>query len=308
MSGISTNRTNISLPSDVSQEIIQKTIQASAVMTLGRQIALPGRGVVIPVITSDPSASWVDETDAKPVGNPGLSTKNMQAYKLAIIEPFSNEFRRDARALYDALVQRLPMILAKQFDATVVGAVVKPGANFDNLAAATAQSLKATVSPAHSTYDGLVAAYQDIAEHGAMLNGFALSPSAQGMLLGATDSTGRPLFINSAADGAVPVILGARTVAATGMFKAGTAAAGSDAGTPDVIGVAGDWTKALWGTVEGVQIDISDQATLTYTIGTETVNVNLWQRNMFAVRAEIECGFRCDVNAFNLLTGSVPES
>ena len=104
MSGISTNRTNITLPAEVSQEILQKTQSASAVMQLARQIALPGRGVQIPVITSDPSAAWVAETGAKTVSNPGLSTKLMQAYKLAVIVPFSDEFRRDAAALYDAIV------------------------------------------------------------------------------------------------------------------------------------------------------------------------------------------------------------
>jgi hypothetical protein len=51
----------------------------------------------------------------------------------------------------------------------------------------------------------------------------------------------------------------------------------------------------VYGTVEGVQISISDQATLNDG-GTA---INLWQRNMFAVRAEVEIGFRVrDVNHF----------
>lgn len=74
-----------------------------------------------------------------------------------------------------------------------------------------------------------------------------------------------------------------------------------------IVGVAGDWTKALYGTVEGVKVDISDQATLTYTDeNSQTVTLNLWQRNMFAVRAEIEIGFRADLDCFNLLTGVTP--
>ena len=65
MSGISTNRTNITLPTEISAEIMQKTQEQSAVMSLARQIQLPGRGLTIPVITSDPEANWVDETAAK---------------------------------------------------------------------------------------------------------------------------------------------------------------------------------------------------------------------------------------------------
>ena len=304
MSGISTNRTNITLPAEVSQEIMQKTQQSSAVMQLSRQIALPGRGVQIPVITSDPSAGWVAETGAKPVSNPGLSTQLMQAYKLAVIVPFSDEFRRDAAALYDALVARLPLALAQKFDQTVVGAVAKPGENFDNFAACTTQSLVKTVSPAHTTYDGLVAAYEDIAVANGSLNGFALSPAAIGILLGATDSTGRPIFISSTAEGGVNRVLGARTVESRGIYKAGSAAADSSAGSPAIVGIAGDWSQAMYGTVEGVQIRFADQTGLTIN----SAQVNLWEHNMFAVRAEIELGFRADTACFNLLTGATPES
>ena len=302
MSGISTNRTNITLPAEVSGEIMQKTQEASAIMRLARQIALPGRGVQIPVITSDPSAAWVAETAAKPVSNPGLSTKLMQAYKLAVIVPFSDEFRRDAAALYDALVARLPLALALKFDQTVMGAVEKPGENFDSFANCTAQSIVA--SGDNTTYGGLVAAYEDIADHSGSLNGFAMSPAGVGLLLGATDTTKRPLFINSAADGAVPRLLGAPALESRGVYKAGVAPVGTGAGTPAVVGVAGDWTQAMYGTVEGVQIRFADQTGLTIN----STQVNLWEHNMFAVRAEIELGFRADTNCFNLLTGNVPQS
>lgn len=299
MSGIPTNRTNITLPAEVSDEILQKTQQASAVMQLARQTSLPGRGKVVPVITSDPVAGWVGETDEKPVSNPGLAAKNMQAYQLAVIVPFSNQFRRDADALYAAIVERLPRALAQKFDATVIGAVDAPGENFDTFAAATAQAL---VPGANETvYGNLVAAYGDIAAAGGSMDGIAISPVGMSLLLGAVDSDKRPIF-NSVADAAIARILGARTVESRGMYKAGVAPVGTGAGTPALVGVAGDWTQALWGTVGGVDISISEESTLT--IGTQ--QINLWQRNMFAVRAEIEVGFRADVNCFNLLTGATP--
>ena len=70
------------------------------------------------------------------------------------------------------------------------------------------------------------------------------------------------------------------------------------AGTPATVGFAGDWTQAMYGTVEGVKVAVTDQATVT--AGSETIN--LWQQNMFAVRAEIEVGFRADLDVFNKLT------
>jgi len=291
------NRNNIELPSEVSSEILEKTQDESAIMKLAKSITLPGHGLTIPVITGDPTAAWVGETDPKPVSTANLGKKVMQAYKLAVIEPFSNEFKRDAGALYDALVKRLPAALGTAFDQTCLGAMEKPGDNFDTFASCTAQSILPGSTGA-DTYKGLVAADADISTAGGLLNGFALGAQARGLLLSAVDNDGRPLFTNSAADGAPSRILGAPIYFNRGLYKAGSAEA------PAIVGIAGDWTKALYGTVEGVQVKISDQATLTYKDAEgQTHTINLWQQNMFAVMAEIEVGFRADLNAFNLLTG-----
>ena len=284
--GTPTNRTSIDLPVDVSNEILQKTQESSAIMKLAKQIALPGRGAAINVITSDPEASWVGETSAKPVSNPGLLTKVMRAYKLAVIVPFSNEFRRDVAALYDALINRLPGALAQKFDATVFGNGSAPGSDFDTFAAVTQQDIET------DTYAGFVAADGDIAAHGGIMNGIVLAPQGKSVVLGATDQNKRPLFINNVSEGAVPMILGARTEISKGAYVAGTSPA------PNVLGFAGDWTQAVYGTVEGVKIDYSSDATLD--IGSGNV-INLFQQNMFAVRAEIEVGFRADTSVFNAL-------
>ena len=284
LTGTPTNRTSIDLPVDVSREIMAKAQEESAIMRLARQISLPGRGAAINVITSDPEASWVGETAAKPVSNPGLSTKVMRAYKLAVIVPFSNEFRRDVAALYDALIERLPRALGKKFDATVFGNGVKPGDDFDNFASVTKQSL------ASDAYQGLVAADTDVALHGGVITGYAISPQMRGILLGAVDQSKRPLFNNNTAEGAIPYILGAPTYMSKGAFVSGS---------PSVIGIAGDWSQAMYGTVEGVKIDYSSDASLK--LGDDSV-IHLFQENMFAVRAEIEVGFRADTSVFNALT------
>lgn len=285
MSGVSTNRTDITLPVAVSREIMQKAQENSAVMKLARQITLPGNGAAIQVITSDPEASWVGETAAKPVSNPGLATKIMRGYTLAVIVPFSNQFRRDAAALYDALIERLPAALGKKFDDTVFHGVA-PGSDFDTFASVTAQSLASDV------YDGLVAADTDIALHGGVTNGYVISAQGRGILLGAKDGNDRPLFINNTAEGAIPMILGARTELSKAAFKSGS---------PSVVGYAGDWTQAMYGIVEGVKINYSSDATLEDGEGN---SINLFQQNMFAVRAEIEVGFRADTSVFNSLTAT----
>ena len=284
---IDMNRTTIALPGQVSSEIWQKTQESSAVMGLARRIALPGLGVTIPVITGDPEAAWVGETDKKPVKRGTLATKQMTPYTLAVIVPFSNQFRRDLPGLYDALVQRLPNALGKKFDQTVFGGVTAPGSNFDTLKGCTAQEIGT------DAYKGLVAADADVAAHDGILSGWVLSPQGKAVLLSAVDGNKRPLFINSVAEGAVPMILGARAG-----YSKGAYIADSTSTKKNVVGFGGDWTQAVYGTVEGVQITISDQATLE----DGSTTINLFQQNMFAVRAEIEVGFRCDTTVFNKLT------
>lgn len=294
MVDISRGTTGVNLPAAVSDEIWGSAVEQSAVMRLARRINLPGSGVTVPIVTGDAAADWVAETAEKPVSRATVSNKTITPYKLAVVEPFSNEFRRDLPALYNELARRLPAALAKKFDQTVMDAsVAAPGSNFDKLSGATA------VGIAGNTWAGLVAAYNAVSTGGGMLDGWALAPQGVGVLIGEVDGNNRPLFLTSTSDAAVPQILGA-PVAVTRHAYAADADAGG-AGTDAQYGYAGDWTSAVYGTVEGVQVSVSDQA----TINDGGTQLNLWQRNMFAIRAEIEIGFRVrDLAHFVKLTSA----
>jgi HK97 family phage major capsid protein len=290
--GTQINRSNIQLPNSVSSEILQKTQEASIIMRLARQIPLPGNGVQIPVIASDPTAEWVTETGAKPVSTPTLDKKIMQAHKLAVIVPFSNEFRRDVPALYNALIARLPGVLAEKFDNTVIfGPASGTLANFDNFSAVTGYALDAANK---TVYDGLVAADGAISTAGGIMNGIALAPQGKSVLLSAVDGEGRPLF-NTVFESGISRVLGAPVHISKAAYKAGTSGSGA---TPDVVGIAGDWTHAMYGTVEGVQVRYSADATLT----SGNTTINLFQQNMFAVLVEIEVGFVAETDYFAKLT------
>jgi len=283
MAGIDVNRTTagIQLTPAQSAEIWSNAEYTSSVLQLAQRVDLPGSGMSVDIITGEPEAAWVGETDNKPVSRPTFGTKLMTPYTAAVIVPFSNQFRRDKAALYNEIVRKLPQALGKKLDSTVFGGGTVPGSNFDTLAGA------ASIGVAGNTYKGLVAADQAIATGGGTLNGWALSPQARGLLLGAVDSTNRPLFINNVqTDGAVPALLGSPVYQTQGVYLAD--ADGAGAGTAAQLGFAGDWTSAHVGVVENIQLSISDQATITDG-GTQ---INLWQRNMFAVRAEFEVGFR----------------
>jgi HK97 family phage major capsid protein len=293
MAGIDINRTtgSISLPVEVSDAIISKVEHASAVQQLATNVGpLPGGGKAVDATGDLPEADWVAETDEKPVGKEAVSTKLVRGYTIAVIVPFSNQFRRDKNRLYNELVGRLPLALAAKFDSTILGGAAKPATltDFDVFDLSTLTK----VGVAGNVYSGILAANAAVAGVGGVLNGFAVAPQGRGLLIGSVDAAGRPIL-----DGG----LAATSVAGIPLaITKGAYAAGS----PNNVGVAGDWTKAVWGSVEGVQVDLSDQA----TINDGQNAVNLWQRNMFAVRAEIEVGFRIiDETAFVALTDEVQD-
>lgn len=273
------NNTSITLPTSVSDEIWAKTLEASTVMQLAQRIELPGNGLTIPVITGEPTAAWVNETDEKPVSQHTLETKEMKSYTLAIIEPFSNQFRDNKAALFDEMVGRLPYAIGKKFDGTVFFDDA-PGTGFDTLKGVTN-----SVDASTKTYDAFVDAIGKVAEADGDLNAWVLSPQAKTLLLKTKDTTNRPLFINNAqTDGSVGHVL---SVPAYFTKAAHKAAVASGTKAAEVIGFGGDWDAARYGVVKDINISISDQATLTS--GSKTLN--LWQRNMFAVRCEFEVGF-----------------
>ncbi|MBX8688674.1 phage major capsid protein [Mycobacterium sp. 20091114027_K0903767] len=266
----------LALPPSVSDEIWANVQHQSIIQQLGQQTELPGQGAVIPIIEGDPEAEWVNETDEKPVRRSLFANRAIKGYTLAVIEPFSNQFRRDLPGLYAALLSRLPRALAKKYDRSAFGYVAGPGNDFDSLADVI------TVDITMDPFDGLLDALRSVVgsdEDGAAdITAWCLTPLGEVDLLGAKDNDGRPLLTSSVAEGSIGQILG-RPVYKTPHV--------GDAAT-NVVGVAGDWSSVLWGYVQGITVSVSDQATLTDADGK---TLNLWQRNMFALRAECEIGF-----------------
>ena len=279
--------TGVALPSVLVDTVIQGVREGSAVMSLANRLVIPGSGITMNVITGDPEPAWTVESTEKTVSEPTFANKVMQPYKLAVIVPFSDQFRRDEAALYDAIVSRVPDALAKKFDETVFFGTA-PGTNFDTLASADAIDLQA------DPYGALVEGINAIAVAGGNANGIVLSPQANGIIMSARydSGAGEPVFPNYAAN---QPLFGIPTLTRHAAYKAGSSAA-------NTVGFIGDWTKAYYGIVEDIKIEYSNQATLND--GTNTIN--LWQRNMFALRCEMEVGFIAQDDYFAKFTDTYP--
>lgn len=312
---ISRSTTGVLLPTEVSQEIWSNLQEQSIIMQLARRTEMPGPGTSVQVVTGDPEASWVGETELKPVSRSTLDTKTITPYKLAVIEPFSNEFERDASRLFRELQSRLPGALSKKFDNTVFFGTA-PGTGFDTLQSVQTQSV--TAGAAAAAYTGLTAAMAAVVEGGGDVESWVVSPAGEINFLNQLDDNDRPIFtVNPQSDGTIGALVGRPVRKSKAVHHPG-AAVGSVAST---LGFGGEWSSAVWGSVEGIKVTRLTEATLvdgTVELDVEggeggTVTVpkllHLAQQNMFALRVEIEVGFAFrDINRFVRLTGPTPQA
>lgn len=296
MAGVNTNRTTsgVLLPPQIASEIWSGAQEQSFVMQRAQRTDLPGEGKTIQIITGDGEAKFVAETGRKPNVEPTFGSKTMRAYKIALTESFSDEFKRDKAALFNVLKPRMAGAIAKTLDLAALHGVGAPTGDFDTLAGATGVS----INTAGGVYSGLLGALSSTAAAGGDVTAWGLSPQAEIKVLGEVDGNDRPLFtVNPQNDGSIGSLLGRDVYKARSVYQAA-----GGAGTVETLGLAGDWNSAYWGSVEGIKYEeyggpiFNNDGSLKHAGR---------QDNMFSVICEIEVGFIVrDVNRFVRLTGT----
>lgn len=296
MAGVNTNRTTagVLLPPQVSADIWAGAQEQSFIMQRASRTDLPGEGKVIQIITGDGEAKFVGETERKPNVEPTFGSKTMRAYKIALTESFSDEFRRDKAALFNVLRPRMAGAIAKTFDNAALHGIGAPTGDFDTLAAAP----EVSINTPGGVYSGLLGAMSSVSAAGGDVTAWGLAPQGEIRVLGEVDGNQRPLFtVNPQTDGAIGSLLGRPVYKSKNVYQPA-----GGAGTDEVLGIAGEWNTAYWGSVEGIKYEeyggpiFNNDGSLKHAGR---------QDNMFSVICEIEVGFIVrDVNRYARLTGT----
>lgn len=287
------------LTPEMSSEIWTDSIKQSALTQLASRVNLPGKGVKWQTLNAPTAAEWVAETAEKPVVDPTFGSKTMIPHKLAQIITVSEEFTRDAAALWSAIQAQASEAIAQAIDKTfLAGTIALPGTDgVDTLADAQTVNIKG------GTYKDFVKIATTVLENDGDLNGVAITNQGLAKFLTATDTNGRPLMTPGVNSTELGSIFGARMIKSPWGYKAAVKASTDPKvnAAPEVLGVAGDWTQAYYGTVQGIRIKMTDTATVKK--GSQTIN--LWQRNMIAFLVEAEVGFIVrDKSKFVVITGA----
>lgn len=295
------------LPADIAEPIFNRARKSSVVQRMTRQVPLGINGESIPVLTGHPTASWVSEGAIKPASNATMSLTTMSPKKVAVIVPVSQELvRSNPGGFMQVIRDEIGDAIAAAFDAAAFHGTSTP------FSAYLDQTTKAVEIGAHTAAEGgayqdLVSALRLLATDSRALTGFAFDNVVEPALLGSVDGNGRPLFID--------VPLSEASPSAPAPFDINQIRVGSTMGRPSymsptvattnkttVVGYAGDWSQAAWGTIGGIQYTVSTETAVTIN----GALVSAFENNLVVVRAEAEYGFVVsDVANFVRLTNSV---
>ncbi|HCA85766.1 MAG TPA: phage major capsid protein [Streptomyces sp.] len=298
------------LPATLTGPVFEKSVEQSAVMSLSRRVPLAmSANTAVPVPLDVPTADWVDQAGRKPLGTGGVDIKQMSGKKLAVLIPAAMEVvQSNAAGLWTQLQSDLPTAFSRAFDrATIHGKTMKGavGPFADYLAMTTKAVALGTATQANGgIWKDFVDGMEDIVDDDWDYTGTVADHRLQPKLLGATDTTGRPIFVETRDSG-------------TGMATAGSLIGNPLAYSRSVSGkvrrqvtstdtglraIGGDWSQTAFGVGMDITVKISREATY---IDEDGGVHSAFQENLVLLLAEAYYGFVLgDAEAFVKYTGT----
>jgi HK97 family phage major capsid protein len=298
------------LPRTITAPIFEKSVEASAVMQLARPAPLALDATTsVPIPMDVPVADWVGQAAKKPLSTGGIDVKQMQAKKVAVLIPVAMEVARtNTGGLYDQLQKDLPTAFARAFDhATIHGKTMKGAAGpFTEYLAATTNSVAlGTAAQADGgIWADFVNGMAEVVDSDWDYTGTVADHRLKPSLLLATDTTGRPILVDTTTPG-------------TNMAAAGTLIGEPLAYSRSVSGkqrrqststdtglraIGGDWSQAAYGVGMDITFRISNEATY---VDEEGGVHSAFQENLVLILAEAYYGFVMgDADAFVKFTGT----
>lgn len=293
------------LPKPLVGEILKRVQHESVVMRVAGTTPVSITGNTIATAVGNPVAGIVGEGEAKPVVKGGVKLKTFKPIKAAALMYWSKEARIANPAGYlDNFVEQLTGAVTQAVDMAVIhGKNALTGAEISGVEYLTQTKNTVELGTAAAASGGLgadfLAGMSPVADAGYDFNALIADSRLRPKLIGATDTTGRPLYqgnldLTSKVDSmfGLPITYSKAVSGAIGAVE-----------DTKIRAIGGDFDKNVkLGFVEQINFKRTDTATLNDG-GT---TINLWQQNMEAILVEAIFGWVItDVNAFTKYTDAV---
>lgn len=270
------------IPSEEGTLILKEFLQNSVVAQLAKPEAMTKPVKEFTYLAEGPGAYWVDEGERIQTSKATWLTAKMEAKKLGVIIPVSKEFLR--YTVTDFFAQMRPAIAEAfyiKFDQAALFGNDSPYAAgvsvWENIEASGNKVELGTRDNLYLDLNDLLALVEDGDNDP---NGFTTTRRFRKDLRGAVDSNNLPIF-NDARGGVTAQALGLPIGFADGKSW--------DYDKAHLI--VGDWDYARYGVLQGIEYSISEDATLTTIVDGEGNPINLFERDMFALRATMHVAF-----------------
>lgn len=232
-------------------------------------------------LSGGPGAYWVGEAERIQTSKAEWLKATMETKKLGVIIPVSKEFLKYSVAgFFNEIKPAIAEAFYTKFDQAALFGVNSPYAVgtsvFERINTSGNKIARKSTDNLYSDLNGLMALVED-GDHD--VNGFTTTRKFRQHLRGAVDTQKQPIF-NETTAGAPGQVLGLPVGYVDGKAWDYTKA--------DLL--AGDWKYARYGILQNIEYAISEDATLT-TITADGGPVNLFERDMFALRATMHIGF-----------------
>ncbi|MEV5236482.1 phage major capsid protein [Streptomyces pseudogriseolus] len=298
------------LPPTLTGPIFEKSVEQSAVMSLARRVPLSmSATTAVPVPLDVPTADWVEQAGRKPLSSGGVGIKQMSGKKIAVLIPVAMEVvQSNAAGLWTQLQSDLPTAFARAFDMAAIHGKTMKGATgpFPDYLADTSKAVSlGTATQANGGIWGdFVAGMGEVVDDDWDYTGTVADHRLKTRLLGATDTTGRPILVDTTQPGTGAALAGtlvgepiAYSRSVSGKLRRQSTSADSG-----LRAIGGDWSQAAYGVGMEITVRISREA--TYIDEDDAVH-SAFQENLVLLLAEAYYGFVLgDAEAFVKFTGT----
>ncbi|TAH79750.1 phage major capsid protein [Bacillus subtilis] len=273
---------NGKVPTEQGTLVLKEFMTQSAVTKLAKYEEMTKPEKEFTYLASGPGAYWVGEGERIKTSKAQWLTAKMISKKLGVIIPVSKEFLRYTIA--DFFTQMRPAIaeaFAIKFDQAALFGVDSPFGQgvsvFEKIKESGNTVALNSLGNLYDELNGVMALVEDADKD---VNGFTTTRRFRQKLRGTKDGNGLPIF-NDATGGVTQQALG---------LPIGYADSKSWDYEKAAL-LAADWNYTRYGIPQGMEYKISEDATLTTIVDADGNPINLYERDMVALRVTQQVGF-----------------
>lgn len=285
------------IPSEQGTLVLKEFMTNSVIAQLAKPEPMTKQEKEFTYLADGPGAYWVGETERIQTSKATWLTAKMEAKKLGVIIPVSREFLKfTVKDFFNQMRPAIAEAFYTKFDLAALFGVNSPYATdvsvWERIVNSGNSIEQGSTANLYTDLNALLALVEDGDNDP---NGFTTTKRFRKDLRGAVDDRNLPIF-NDARQGETSQALGLPIGYANGKSW--------DYDKASLI--TGDWDYARYGVLQDIEYSISEDATLTTITDEEGNPINLFERDMFALRATMMVGFMTlKDDAFAALTPKV---